>query len=209
MEIGNIKISLDKRWELNDFSTFTKEYVDLYSFYYTLTSVQENNESKTTFTSYPWEGGYSVVNFFRKTYGLIKKDHRLRIIKIQYSSPGVIELSGILSIAQDISILVGAICASAYAINRTYDTIKSSYIRRKLAKLKLKEVESKLTRDDINFISDSVKRLAENFRLNSEQLKSLSKISKGNELIQLKMLLALYRRAELIAKQQLSGKTKI
>ena len=209
METGTIIVNLDKRWELNDFATFTKEYVDLYSFYYTLASVELNSESKMTFASYPWEGGYSVVNFFRKTYRLIRSDRRLRIIKIQYSSPGVIELSGVLSIAQDISILVGAICASAYAINRTYDTIKTSYIKRKLARLKLKEMESKLTRDDITFINQSVKQLSENFRLNSGQVKSLSTVTKGNELIQLKMLLALYRRAELVAKQQIAGKTKI
>ncbi|MBN1974871.1 MAG: hypothetical protein JW787_14620 [Sedimentisphaerales bacterium] len=209
MEIGNITISLDNRWELNDFATFTKEYVDLYSFYYTLAFVQNDIKSQTTFTSYPWEGGYSVVNFFQKTYGLIRRGHRLRIIKIQYSSPGVIELSGVISIAQDISILVGAICASAYAINRTYDSIKASYIKRKLARLKIKEMESKLKRDDIDFINQSVKKLSEDFRLNPEQVQSLSRITKGNKLIQLKMLLALYRRAELIAKQQTAGKTRL
>ncbi len=206
METERILVRLDKSWELNDFAAFAKEYVDLYSFFYTLYSVGTDVRSPPTFTSYPWEGGYSVVNFFRKTYGLIRKPHRLKILKIQYSSPGVIELSGILSVAKEISFLVGTICASAYTINKTYHVIKSGYINRKLAKLKLKEMEAKLSRDDINFIYESVRQLAIDFNFNPTQIKALTKITKGNELIQLKILLALYRRAELISKQQIDGK---
>ena len=209
MKTGNIKIRLDKAWNLRDFSTLGREYVQLYSFFYALEIASEEGDNNIDVSTYPWKGGYSVVNFFQRVYGVIKKDHRLNIIRIEYGSPGVIELSGVLSVATNVSALIGTICGSIYAINKTYQAIYDSYIRRKLAKLKIHQMESKLKKDDIRFIIQSVKELCHNFKLTKTQVSALEAISDYDELIQLKILLALYRRAKLIADNQKKGKTKL
>lgn len=161
------------------------------------------------FSTYPWGGGYSVINFFQKSYGLTHKDHRLQVLRIQYASLGFIELSGVIGVAFDVATLVTTMCGSALAINKTYDSIVSSYHRRRLGSIKLQEAESKLAREDIEFIRKSVALLAKEFKLNTKQVEAIQKISNQNELVQLKMLLALYRRAEPIVEQQESGKTKL
>ena len=209
MEVGNIKILLDKRWELKDFSVVTREYVQLYSFYYIVSRVAEGKYVDLDFSTYPWGGGYSVINFFQKSYGLTHKDYRLQVARIQYASPGFIELTGVIGIAADVATLVTTLCGSALAINKTYDTIVSSYHRRKLGSIKIQEAESKLSKDDIEFIQKSVLLLAKEFKLRPEQVEAVRKISNKNELVQLKMLLALYRRAEPIVEQQESGKVKL
>ena len=94
-------------------------------------------------------------------------------------------------------------------INKTFNSIVGSYHKRQLGKLKVQEAKSKLTRSDIEFIHSSVMRLATDFNFNPEQIAAIQKISNQNELVQLKMLLALYRRVKPIVKQQNAGKTKI
>ncbi|HZX16192.1 MAG TPA: hypothetical protein VFF22_04900 [Pseudomonas sp.] len=209
MDIGKIEIKLDKRWELQDLSVVTKEYVQLYSFFYVLKCVDEGIYVGLDFSTYPWGGGYSVVNFFKGSYGLTPDEYRLQINRIQYASPGFIELSGVIAIASDVSILVSALCASALAINKTYDTIVKSYHRRRLGHIKVQEAESKLMQDDIVFIQQSIRRLSSEFNLRPEQVSAVQKITNGNELVQLKILLALYRRAEPIQEQQSSGKAQL
>jgi len=194
---------------LKDLSVMTREYVQLYSFFYVVSRVREGQYVDLDFSTYPWGGGYSVINFFQKSYGLTHKDHRLQVSRIQYASPGFIELSGVIGVAADVATLVTTMCGSVLAINKTYDTIVSSYHKRKLGGIKIQEAESKLTKADIEFIAKSVKLLAKDFKLNTKQIEAIRKISSQNELVQLKMLLALYRRAEPIVEQQESGKTKL
>ncbi|SFP24459.1 hypothetical protein SAMN05216601_107146 [Ectopseudomonas composti] len=209
MDIGKIEIKLDKRWELQDFSVVTKEYVQLYSFFYVLKCVNEGLYVGLDFSTYPWGGGYSVVNFFKGSYGLTPEKYRLQVTKIQYASPGFIELSGVISVATDVSILVSALCASALALNKTYDTIVKSYHSRRLGQIKVYEAESRLIQSDIAFIQQSIKRLSSEFNLRPDQINAIQKITNGNELVQLKILLALYRRAEPIQEQQSTGKAKL
>ncbi len=49
-------IELDNRWELADFAVLTKEYLQLYFFY----GLKGGSRGYSTM---PWEGGHSVVNF--------------------------------------------------------------------------------------------------------------------------------------------------
>lgn len=209
MEIGNIVIELDRRWELRDFSVLTNEYVHLYSFFYALEAFNEDTKRRLDIADYPWEGGYSVVNAFRRLYGFIEREHRPKINKIQYASPGYIELSGVIAVAKDVSILIATICASAYTINKTYDAILQSYYSRKLSRLKISELEAKQAKDDIRFVNDALLKLKKDFNLSSRQIKALEKVSKGDALVQLKLLLSLYRRAKPVADQQIKKKTKI
>ena len=209
MEVGKINIDLDKEWELRDFSTMTKEYGQLYSVFYVLQSVSEDYYLGLDFSRYPWGGGYSVVNFFQRSYSLTPPDHRLQITKIQYASPGFVELSGVLGIAVDVSILISTLCGSALALSRTYNSIIKAYHERRLGKIKIKEAESRLIRDDIEFIHQSVRTLSNDYKLKPEHIRALKKITNGNELVQLKILLALYRRAYPIVEQQKDGKTKV
>lgn len=208
MDIGKIEILLDKRWELQNLSIVTKEYVQLYSFFYVLKCVSAKNIN-LDFSRYSWGGGYSVVNFFRKSYALTQKEHRLKVTQIRYASPGFIELSGILQVAFDVATFISTLCGSAFAINQTYNRIKSDYHERQLGKIKVQEAKSQLAREDINFIRSSTLQLVNEFHLSPDNIEAIKEMSNENELVQLKMLLALYRRAKPIVAEQKSGNMKL
>ncbi|WP_318437115.1 hypothetical protein [Photobacterium leiognathi] len=126
--------------------------------------------------------------------------------KIQYASPGFMELSAIVEVADDIKNLVLAMCSTVGSIATTYHVIHSQYRSRQLAQKKMRELENS---EDKNFVRNSVLELHEQLNLSPQQVVSLSKISKGDQLVELKMLMAMYRRAKPIADLQAQNKAQL
>ena len=203
---GESLIMLDERWLLEDFTVLTKEYMQLYGFYYTLRAVEEGKIPNWEFENMPWLGGGSVVSFFSSLGNFVHPDNKPEVKRIQYASPGYIELTLIVEVAKDIGIIVSAISGAVAGIAGTYHLIHSQYHKRKLTQLKIKDLEARQMRDEIEFVKRSIQELQSGFLLSNSQVNSLHKLSKGDELIQLKMLLALYRRARPIADLQSKNK---
>lgn len=206
MQKGQSYILLDERWKLEDFSILTKEYMQLYSFFYSLRLVENNAFAQLEFERMPWLGGGSVVGFFSIMGKLIHPDNKPEVKRIQYASPGFIELTLIVEVAKDIGIIVTALSGAVASVAGTYNLIHSQYQKRKLTQLKIKDLEAQQLINEIKFVKDSVKELQEKYKLSTNQVQSLHKISRGDELVQLKMLLALYRRAKPIAALQVNNK---
>lgn len=206
-------IKLDRRWELAEFAVFTKEYLQLYGFFYALqcrsrevTSPTEKDGEVWGYSTMPWEGGHSVVNFFRGVYTSTPPDYRPVVKKIQYASPGFIELSALTDIAWQIAELVAAVAASIFTANKVYDRVMRTYRQREWAKLKSDKLRLQNQEREIQLVASSVKALEKVMGLSEEQHKYLVRLSGADELVQLKMLLAVFRRATPLAELQESGK---
>jgi hypothetical protein len=206
MQKGESLILLDERWKLEDFSILTKEYMQLYGFFYSLRLIENGDFSQLEFERMPWLGGGSVVGFFSIMGKLVAPECKPEVKRIQYASPGFIELTLIVEVAKDIGIIVTALSSAVASAAGTYHLIHSQYHKRKLTQLKIKDLEAKQLREEIAFVKESVKELHSSFNLTNSQVNSLYEISKGDELVQLKMLLALYRRAKPIAELQVGNK---
>lgn len=206
MEKGQSYILLDERWKLEDFTVLTKEYMQLYGFFYVLRKLELHPDSPLEFERMPWLGGGSVVGFFSILGKLVHPKDVPEVTKIQYASPGYIELSLIVEVAKDIGIIVSSLAASIASVAGTYNLIYSQYQKRKLTQLKIKDLEAKQAREEIEFVKQSVLELQSKFNLTNTQVDALHKLSKGDELVQLKMLLALYRRAKPISELQVKNK---
>ncbi|WP_417560842.1 hypothetical protein [Marinomonas sp.] len=205
MEQGIVSIYLDEQWSLEDFSIFSKQYIQIYGFFYGLRLVEENNAT-LEYERMPWLGGGSVVNFFSSMKNHIPPKALPNVHRIQYASPGVMELSAIIEVAGDIKQLVVSICASLTSISTTYYIIHKQYISRKIAQKKMSQLDNE---EDKKFVRDSVIELHEKLNLSPRQVMSLTKISKGDQLVELKMLMAMYRRAKPIADLQMENKARL
>ncbi|WP_318437113.1 hypothetical protein [Photobacterium leiognathi] len=62
MNKGSVIINLDERWSLEDFSVFSKQYIQVYGFFFALRKLSEV-DSIMEFERMPWLGGASVVHF--------------------------------------------------------------------------------------------------------------------------------------------------
>lgn len=212
--MDSVIIELDKRWELQDFAVLTKEYLQLYGILYAVSnraeqvarSRERGIDNPHGYATMPWEGGHSVVNFIRSVSSFVPENKRPVVKQIQYASPGFIELSCAIDVAWQIAGLVTAIGASILAANKVYDKVMRDYRQREWSGLKSQQLRLKNKEQEIKLIIENTKLLQKSFNLNDVQFANLLSLAGGDELVQLKMLLAMHRRIVPLAELQAEGK---
>ncbi|MCF7811387.1 hypothetical protein K9N50_10420 [bacterium] len=208
MKTEDIKLHLDGRWELTDLNVLTRVYIQIYSLLYSLKTSEDfvEEEFQYIYGKYPWRGGYSAVNFYNDLFYKIPRELRPKIKSIQYSSPGFIELSQFVGVANDIAQIVIYISSAISAVNETYSSIQKGIKERELSKINLRNEELKLLRKQQKFIRKSIEDISRVIGIRKETLSQLYNRTENNELAVLKILLSLYRRARDLAKLQLNNK---
>jgi len=67
MESGIYRIEMDGRWNLKDLYEFPHAYLQVYAFVYAFdTELPARDADRINYAleSYPWGGGYSIVNIY-------------------------------------------------------------------------------------------------------------------------------------------------
>lgn len=206
------KLLLGGRWNLEELSEATKDYTQLYGFAYSLLvdlPTAKREEIDYIYGKFPWKGGYSTVNFFNQLFHKIPQPLRPEVLRIQYASPGFIELCEILAVARIVAAIVRAVCRSINIAHDTYRNIQKGSIEHELAKIDLAKENLELTQRQIIFCENSVKSLVKVFGLTEAQEQLIDTRTQKNPLMKLKILLSVFRRVEPLAKKQSEGKINI
>jgi len=203
------RIPLEGRWDLYDLYQFPHTYTQIYSVLYVLEeqlSKPRLLRRKNVFSSYPWGGGYSAVNWFNGLYFTVPPEDRPQVLEIRYHSPGWLDLGVCLAVALGLKKMLIAFSTAARHLNATYSQIQKGIHARKLNKVKLKRQEIALETERVKFVRKSCEEMA---RLMG--FKNLGQIHEltGNPLVTLKMLCAIYRRLRILNEFQEAGKAKI
>lgn len=158
MEVDNIKLYIDGRWELTDLNVLTRVYIQLYGLLYSLDIAEDylDAEIQYIYGKYPWRGGFSAVNFYQNLFSKMPRSYRPTIKAIQYASPGFIETFQLVDVAKDVAQIVGCVSAAILAGNKTYSIIHKGMNERKLMRLKLQSEELSLLEKQKDFIHKSV-----------------------------------------------------
>lgn len=206
------KLRLDGRWNLEELSEATRDYTQLYGFAYSLLpdlSLARKEEINYIYGKFPWRGGYSTVNFFNQLFHKIPPKLRPEVERIQYASPGFIELSELLLVAVSVAGIVKATCSTINTIHDTYRKIQKGSVEHELAKINLAKEEIELTQRQIAFCETSTKQLVQVLGLTEIQEQLIDQRVQGNPVMKLKILLSVFRRVEPLAKKQSEGKLEI
>ncbi len=206
------KLRLDGRWNLEELSEATKDYTQLYGFAYSLLPdlpLARQYEIDYIYGKFPWKGGYSTVNFFYQLFHKIPPRFRPEVERIQYASPGFIELSELLLVAITVAGIVKAVCSTINTANDTYRKIQKGAVDHELSKINLAKEELDLTQRQIAFCENSSKELAKVIGLTSVQEQLIDQRVQGNPVMKLKILLSVFRRVAPLAKKQSEGKIEI
>lgn len=203
-------LELDNRWELEELSRTSSAYTQLYSFFYSiLPNAHENNEIRVLYAHLPWRGGYSTVNFFHSVHKLIPPPNRPQIQRIQYASPGFIELAGVISVASLVAFAVAKVSTALSTANQTYRQIQQGIRDNRLNQLKANIEELHLTTQQAAYTEKACRQLIQTLGINPEQDQILEARTKGNKVMKLKLLMSVYRRTEKLAEKQVEGKLKV
>ncbi len=196
---GIYPIYMDGRWTLDDLYRFPRTYEQAYFALDVLIpsdSQIDFERVNRAFRAFPWQGGYSAVNFYNQLKYATPVPARPTIASIKYASPGAIELALILEQAQILAAIVAAVAGSIVACNAAYNKIMNDLQRRKLLRIEVEKANVALGREELKLISDYNKQMAEILQLGSPEALDART---GKPLVSLKILLSVYRRVRLLA----------
>ena len=200
-------IRLNGRWTLEDLSTFPRLYSQIYSVLYALesASIDENAPMVEAFRNHPWAGGYSTVNFYNQLYRAIPRLERPTISRIQYASPGWIELTLSPSVAAQIRHVADTVIEHSRALEFFHRDIQAELKSRGLLGLNApaRDIDWEIHRE---YVVDSLRDFAT--ALGVRQHEMLDAFT-HNSLVSLKMLLSFYRRVEALAVYQKEEKVEL
>jgi hypothetical protein len=151
------KILLDGEWSLAEFYELPHAYSQVYAFVYSLESPDGLAEYNAVlrYSSYPWRGGFSSLNFYQQLQDAVPSEDRPIIVSIQYSSPGWIELGLAVGVALSIRTIIKAFVASASELDALYHKIYKNLHERRLMNVEAEQAALKLEKDEFDFIESS------------------------------------------------------
>jgi len=86
------QIPIDGNWSLEDLYVFPRAYEQCYFMYLALTATPQAADDERiarAYEAFPWQGGYSAVDFYNRLKWSVPKRKRPTIIRIRYGSPGL------------------------------------------------------------------------------------------------------------------------
>jgi len=195
-------IHIEGRWSLEDLYIFPRAYEQVY---FLIHSLQEELDEAamervtSAYQAFPWQGGYSAVNFYNQLKRITPKEERPEIASISYASPGWIEIALILSVALNVEKIVRSVCASIQSVNKTYSDIMRGMQDRKLLKIEIERSELELKKEELEYVEAAAKEMAAVLEIHN-----LAVINNrtGHPYRTLKILLSLYRRVRILADYQ-------
>nr|DAH62788.1 MAG TPA: hypothetical protein [Caudoviricetes sp.] len=191
------KLLIDGEWELTDFGQFQQKYSDVYTFVITTknwgdetTPIKEKQRIESAFLGRPFAGGFSYVHLFKELGDSIPRYDKLNLNKINYASPGEIEVFGQDEVFHKIKELIPHFLSIRVEMDKDYAELKKFMTERGLSKLSGGE----FGKDDPNagYLRSEAKKLAD--KMGAPDFATVLKLSKDNSLVAAKVVLAFYRR---------------
>lgn len=200
------EIRIGERWSLEDLYTFSKAYEQVYFLTFSLLPDLPDHAVERishAYTAFPWQGGYSAVNFYNQLKYVVPPSDRPRINSMRYASPGVIELVLLVFVAKAISNIVKQVAGSIREMNATYNEVMTDLQKRKLLRLQVRQLELEVASDELEAIEHHADTMAR--MLGFGDHKALTART-GHPFITLKILLSFYRRLRKLAEFKNNGK---
>lgn len=207
--LEHYNIPIDGRWSLEDLYRFPRAFEQVYFAFEAISptdTLESEQRISRAFAAFPWQGGYSAVSFYNQLKYATPVAQRPTVTRIQYASPGVIELYLNVDLAILIGSVVTAIAGSIGVCNKVYNSIHSDLQNRKLLRLEVERKKLELARDELKIVLEMSETLAQMLELPSA--KFLHERT-NDPLKSLKILLSVYRRVRTLAEFKLKGKANL
>jgi hypothetical protein len=208
-EVGSYRILMDGQWRLEDLYQFPHAFAQLYSFLYSFGSERRarNDEriDEALFT-YPWRGGYSVVNLYTVLKYQVWPQDRPLIREIRYASPGWIDLALVPVVAFQAAWIIAKIAERAASVAQSYSKLQTeiSKIRRHQQESRIREL--KLAKEEYDAVLALSRQLADD--MGFEQLEGLNERT-GDVVVSAQMVCSLYRRGKALSHYLRDGKATL
>lgn len=191
--------AIDGSWDASDFARFYSKFADLYAFL--TVGVRQLADQipadalqsvKRLIQTLAWRGGGSYVGFYDTMFSKIDALSPLRVNRIQYASPGTIELKGSPDALGHVGTVVNFFAADSGEVKEAYD-----FVHKVLGKENLKGADT-----DAGFSSQTMEQAVRqkcdilNKGLGIDSPDHVLGLCDGKVVIYAKITLSFYRRAK-------------
>jgi hypothetical protein len=208
-ESGIYKVLMNQRWALEDLYTFPHTYSQIYSFIYCFDSELDAYDAERinfSIESYPWRGGYSYLNIYKVLFNQIPYEHRPEIARIQYASPGFMDILLNPDVALKLAESVGILLGIGVAATETYKRIHKNFLEMRAEKKKHDAELITYSATELKSMIEMSETLAR--QIGFENVAKLDQRTKNPE-ITLKLLMAHYRRLDILGNFVREGKVAL
>lgn len=191
------KLLIDGEWELTDFGQFQQKFSDIYAFLAATRNWQDANAPLTTrrkikeaFLNRPFQGGFSYVHLFRELGENVPRADQLNLNKIQYASPGHVEIFGKEEIFGDLQLIIPNFLQKRQSLSVMYNDFHRYLSANHY--LKMSGDEYGINDPTEGYINQTAGSLAK--AMMAPDFSVVSALANKNALVSAKIVLSFYRR---------------
>lgn len=190
-------ISIDGSWFMEDWMKMPKIFTQLYAFIYSLEFLNQKSfydQVRRIYSSFPWKGGFSAVHFYQSLNTVIPSLHEARVSKINYSSPGKIDLELLSTVSRRADELVDRTSDNKVGIDRLIREIRKVLKTNKVSQLREEDPVPDLPLDQSKKLKNLNSQLLLEMGLTDHE-KDIFGLA-GNQVRVAKIIISVYIRTE-------------
>lgn len=191
------RLLVDGDWELSEFGHFNQRYADIYSFSVALRNWEDpmaplklKQNLRRPFLDRPYQGGFSYVHLFNDLNDNVPINEQLSLDKIQYASPGYVDMSGKSDIFAELQEIITNFLERRRELVSVYNELWG-YLH-KNGYLKLSGDQYRTGDPSEKFILGKSRQLHQALKMGS--FTTIEDLTEKNALVSAKVILSFYRR---------------
>lgn len=198
--MGIHRLEIDGRWELLDIAQLVRPYVQVYSFFYALHPGLDEEDPNPriiqVFQDYPRTGGWSSASFYSSLHRNTPVRFRPVPKSIHYSSPGVIEIGGVIAALWALNKVVNIACDTADRLERSYHLHHTRALERRILRANARRKEMQVNHREIEFAERAAEVMSEMLGIDQEELWKRTE----DPISRMEITFSLYRRLKKLAR---------
>lgn len=206
------EVPIDGHWNMSDFKEFYSRYSDIYVFHECMTQIRGKNlrnipvQYVSAFRDKPFKGGSSYLGFFSSLKSALPRRVKPRLEAIQWASPGEITIRGSTQLFAHVEMQVlefekgYADAKTAYQELRTFMT-DNGWLEITADKYRAP------TANEEKLLSSLIESLVKKLHVPGDR--SFSHILDGNQIVEAKIFMAVFRRLETLIGYLRAGRVSI
>lgn len=188
---------IDGEWELTDFGKFQQKFSDIYTFIISEKNWKDTNLPITSrrriqeaFLNRPFQGGFSYVHLFSDLSSNIPRSDQLNLDKIQYASPGHVDIFGKDDVFVDLRDIIINFYNNRNSIASAYNEFYRYLSENRYLKMSGDEYGTENPTEE--FVNKKAGDLAK--MMLAPNYATVKRLTKNNALVSAKIVMAFYRR---------------
>lgn len=206
------EIAIDGQWKMGEFQEFYSRYSDIYVLQEALRTVMNSPVDSvpvnylSAFRGKPFRGGSSYVSFFNDLKDALPYHERPQLAAVQWASPGEIAVKGTKELFEAVENQVLAFQKDYKNAKEAHNKLREFMQGKGWLEITLDKYPAASPEETIE-LSSLIKALAKHLHVPGER--GFAHILEGNQIVEGKIFLSVFRRLETILKYVREGRVSI